>query len=245
MDCGEPLSSPSPESVEKEANRHFEERVAKDVLKSIGVAFGCDVTSNYSVRLILAAFLKVRLASGKKDAVSATTVQGQIKFQEDSKRLDWLEHALWNHPDTGNGIAILPAFFHATGKRSVSLHALGDEDGSNLGDELTASQSSLRAAIDAARSERSLSSPKATESADVTTDLGEKETSETNPHVLQMALDELRNIVNADMKAIREDFGDDANLQFRLWAQNRARAVIEKASSASGKQNSASLSEPC
>lgn len=47
-----------------------------------------------------------------------------------------------------------------------------------------------------------------------------------------LLLDELLNIVNIDMAKMREDFGPDAEHQFRLWAQNRARAAIAKATPA-------------
>ena len=40
---------------------------------------------------------------------------------------------------------------------------------------------------------------------------------------------ELTNIVNIDMTLMREDWREDADRQFRLWAQNRARAALENA----------------
>ena len=40
---------------------------------------------------------------------------------------------------------------------------------------------------------------------------------------------ELQNIIGCDMREMREDFGDGADEQFRLWAQNRARTAIDAA----------------
>lgn len=74
--------------------------------------------------------------------------RAEISVSEDTKRLDWLEHAAWNHPDSGNGIAIFPAM--QADRRIISLQGLGDEDGSGLGDEITGSHASLREAIDVA-----------------------------------------------------------------------------------------------
>jgi len=39
---------------------------------------------------------------------------------------------------------------------------------------------------------------------------------------------ELKAIVNIDMKQMRQDFGENSDEQFRLWAQNRARAALAK-----------------
>ena len=47
--------------------------------------------------------------------------------------------------------------------------------------------------------------------------------------VLEKLLAELQNIVNIDMTEMRKEWHDDADRQFRLWAQNRARAAIAKA----------------
>ena len=69
----------------------------------------------------------------------------------DSGRLNWLESLLWSGR-IGNGIAIFPTTSlteHGSVKHVV-LQDLGDEDGSNLGEELTGTQLSLREAIDAA-----------------------------------------------------------------------------------------------
>ena len=35
-----------------------------------------------------------------------------------------------------------------------------------------------------------------------------------------------QSVINIDMKPMREDFGDDADNQFRQWAQNRARQAL-------------------
>lgn len=71
----------------------------------------------------------------------------------DTERLNWLESLLWSNR-IGNGIAIFPTTTlpeHGS-VRHIALQDLGDEDGSNLGDELTDTQNSLRDAIDAAMS---------------------------------------------------------------------------------------------
>lgn len=62
----------------------------------------------------------------------------------DVRRVNRLEAEAWS-PARGNGIAIFPAT-SAVGERIV-LQDLGDEDGSDLGDEITKC-TSLRAAID-------------------------------------------------------------------------------------------------
>ena len=67
----------------------------------------------------------------------------------DTERLDALERLLWDGR-VGNGIAIFPCTEKKTGRRLVSLTDLGNEDGSNLGDELTESVPTLREAIDLA-----------------------------------------------------------------------------------------------
>lgn len=69
--------------------------------------------------------------------------------EKDAKRLDKLQWALWNHPEIGNGIALFPGTNIHTKAKSVSLQGLGDEDGSDLGDELTPTCPDLRTAIDA------------------------------------------------------------------------------------------------
>lgn len=39
-------------------------------------------------------------------------------------------------------------------------------------------------------------------------------------------VEELQNIVNCDLEGMRKDFGEDTERQFRMWAQNRARAAL-------------------
>ena len=67
----------------------------------------------------------------------------------DTERIDALERLLWGG-SVGNGIAIFPCTENKTGRRLVSLTDLGDEDGSNLGEELTKTVPTLREAIDLA-----------------------------------------------------------------------------------------------
>ncbi|MEI6971633.1 MAG: hypothetical protein WCL44_08965, partial [bacterium] len=67
----------------------------------------------------------------------------------DTERIDALERLLWDG-SVGNGIAIFPCTENKTGRRLVSLTDLGDEDGSNLGQELTETVPTLREAIDLA-----------------------------------------------------------------------------------------------
>ena len=67
----------------------------------------------------------------------------------DTERIDALERLLWDGR-VGNGVAIVPCTRTSTGQRLVSLVDLGDEDGSYLGDELTATVPTLREAIDRA-----------------------------------------------------------------------------------------------
>ena len=67
----------------------------------------------------------------------------------DTERIDALERLIWSDT-TANGLVIFPVIISCTGERRVALQDLGDEDGSNLGEELTAPQSTLRDAIDEA-----------------------------------------------------------------------------------------------
>jgi len=67
----------------------------------------------------------------------------------DTERIDALERLLWVG-SVGNGIAIFPCAENKTGEHRVFLFDLGNEDGSNLGDELTESVPTLREAIDLA-----------------------------------------------------------------------------------------------
>lgn len=66
----------------------------------------------------------------------------------DGERLNKLEAFIWSK-NVGNGIVIWPTRNFQTGKKSVSFQDLGDEDGSNLGEELTDLKTTLRDAIDA------------------------------------------------------------------------------------------------
>lgn len=81
------------------------------------------------------------------EAQVARLTKERDNAREDVKRLDWLESASWEHPLSGNGIGIFPCQSAHTGQRYIHLHGLGEEDGSNLGEEITGSSSSLRAAI--------------------------------------------------------------------------------------------------
>lgn len=74
-----------------------------------------------------------------------------IDAAEDAERMDWLERAVWDNTLCSNGIAIFPSIVCETREPRVALQDLGEEDGSNLGGEITGSHPSLRAAIDAAR----------------------------------------------------------------------------------------------
>lgn len=110
----------------------------------------------------------------------------------DTARLNWLEYAAWNHPDSGNGIAIFPSTRHATGDKCMSLHGLGDEDGSNLGDDLTPSCANLREAIDQVMESERLAAGK---EAQTDQTLGEPDAPSDNVKaVLQKALQKLREI---------------------------------------------------
>lgn len=81
------------------------------------------------------------------EAQVARLTKERDNAREDVKRLDWLESASWEHPLSGNGIAIFPCQSAHTGQRYIHLHGLGEEDGSNLGEEITGSSPTLRAAI--------------------------------------------------------------------------------------------------
>jgi hypothetical protein len=68
----------------------------------------------------------------------------------DGARLDALE-TLALSAEVGNGLAIFPTTLASTGgDRCWMLQGLGEEDGSNLGEELHSNRPTLRAAIDAA-----------------------------------------------------------------------------------------------
>lgn len=66
----------------------------------------------------------------------------------DTERLDKLETLVWSSK-IGNGLVIFPSITAKTGVKNIVLHDLGDEDGSNIGDELSSLKPSLREAIDA------------------------------------------------------------------------------------------------
>ena len=65
----------------------------------------------------------------------------------DTDRLDKLEKLLWSDK-VGNGIAIFPVVGALNKERGVTIDDLGEEDGSNLGPELTNKKATLREAID-------------------------------------------------------------------------------------------------
>ncbi len=85
-------------------------------------------------------------------ALEKVKAEGVDLGQSDTTRLNWLEMVIWSEK-VGTGVAVFPTV-SLTGIRHVVLQDLGDEDGSNLGDELTATQKDLRAAIDAAMKEK-------------------------------------------------------------------------------------------
>lgn len=87
--------------------------------------------------------------AGLEQALSQFAAEVRKPLLEDSKRLDWLEQALWNHPDSGNGLALFPFTKNATNEERVNIQGLGDEDGSNLGEEISEG-ATLRECIDAA-----------------------------------------------------------------------------------------------
>jgi hypothetical protein len=66
----------------------------------------------------------------------------------DTERLDKLEALIWSNK-VGNGLVIFPSRNSKTGVERVCLQDLGDEDGSNLGEELTDLKPTIREAIDA------------------------------------------------------------------------------------------------
>lgn len=72
----------------------------------------------------------------------------ELTDTKDTQRLDFMEAVLWSRL-SGNGLAIFPTMdADDSTSKQVMLQDLGSEDGSNLGDELTASCHSLREAID-------------------------------------------------------------------------------------------------
>lgn len=72
---------------------------------------------------------------------------------EDTARLNWLERLLWSG-HVGNGVALFP-LKNRSGEKCIDLTDLGDQDGSDCGEEIAEGQT-LRAAIDAARAEINL-----------------------------------------------------------------------------------------
>jgi hypothetical protein len=71
-----------------------------------------------------------------------------VGLLEDRDRLDALEREV-NSGVRGNGVAVFP-YTRLNGVRHISLVELGDEDGSDLGDEFAIGLT-LREAVDAAR----------------------------------------------------------------------------------------------
>lgn len=69
--------------------------------------------------------------------------------RKDSERLEWLEKEATRYWVVGNGLAIF-TLNKTDGSRMYSIDGLGDEDGSDFGDEI-AQAPTLRAAIDAAK----------------------------------------------------------------------------------------------
>lgn len=66
----------------------------------------------------------------------------------DTERLNKLETLMWSS-SIGNGLVIYPSRNAQTGEEKVCIQDLGEEDGSNLGEELTELKPTLREAIDA------------------------------------------------------------------------------------------------
>lgn len=107
-----------------------------------------DYTRQLSEQAVTIEELQEQLAP-MKDGSYGRTLRATIeRLEADKARMDWLESAVWTHEDAGNGIAIFPTTQHATGEKGITLQGLGDEDGSNLGDEITPTRPNLRAAID-------------------------------------------------------------------------------------------------
>ena len=65
----------------------------------------------------------------------------------DTERLDKLE-ALVFSDKVGNGVVLFPTLGNATQELGMTIDDLGEEDGSNLGPELTEKKPTLRQAID-------------------------------------------------------------------------------------------------
>ena len=106
----------------------------------------------------LAAEQKVaQIAEGRNFDLSLEVPKLEAALAEarkDGERLDKLE-ALMRSAEVGNGVALFPLTSTVTGVplSCVSIDELGEEDGSNLGAEVSVGPT-LRAAIDAARGTR-------------------------------------------------------------------------------------------
>lgn len=66
----------------------------------------------------------------------------------DTERLDKLEAFLWDNTNVGNGLVLFPCRNAMSGEKGITIDDLGEEDGSNLGPELTDKKPTLREAID-------------------------------------------------------------------------------------------------
>ena len=94
----------------------------------------------------------VRVVEGRVGPIEEPRLMCDLfkRFQHaviDSRRLDALEKLLWS-PCVGNGVALVPTIAMESAKHSIEIVDMGEENGANLGDELTDPQQSLRAAID-------------------------------------------------------------------------------------------------
>jgi len=65
----------------------------------------------------------------------------------DTERIDALETLLWSDR-IGNGLAIFPCFLPPSDVKHLILQDLGDENGLNLGEDLTLGRLTLRAVLD-------------------------------------------------------------------------------------------------
>lgn len=70
-------------------------------------------------------------------------------MREDTMLLDRLE-SLMKSGEAGNGIALFPYTLTSTGQQGVSIDALGDQDGSDLGDPMYSEIGGLRDVLRAA-----------------------------------------------------------------------------------------------
>lgn len=65
----------------------------------------------------------------------------------DTERLDKLEALIFGDK-VGNGVVLFPTRGNAAQELGLTIDDLGEEDGSNLGPELTEKKATLRQAID-------------------------------------------------------------------------------------------------